>query len=228
MGQFNLQSTFLGLGPGTKDLEDQAGAVQHLGLPGLFQIALLNGCQRMVDNDQSCIKGRNQAGKFLHLTGAEQGARLRLGKGNDARMHDVQFNGAGKSLRFFQTRGIAALVQTASCAITTATAIAAAAAGIGCLAQHGNDHDGLFSRTLFGCVYLKTGFAGLFNITQALLTTAIGGCFLIRAIEHVQRFAWHNGRYGMFINQLRVTITTQQQAEIIEPGHNAGQLHAVD
>src|SRR5476649_2259834 len=38
----------------------------------------------------------------------------------------------------------------------------------------------------------------------------------------------HDGRYGVLVDQLRVPVPSQQHAEIIEPGHDALQLHPVD
>ena len=42
--------TFFGLGTCAEDLKDQTRPVQYLGIPGLFQISLLYGRQRMIDN----------------------------------------------------------------------------------------------------------------------------------------------------------------------------------
>ena len=52
MRQFDLQRAFLGAGATAEDFEDQPGAVEHLGVERLFEIALLHGRQRMVDDDQ--------------------------------------------------------------------------------------------------------------------------------------------------------------------------------
>ncbi len=48
------------------------------------------------------------------------------------------------------------------------------------------------------------------------------------AIEHLNRLARHDRRDGMFINELRVPVTAQQYAEIVERGHDTGEFHAVD
>jgi len=41
VGQFDLQSPFLRAGAMAEDLENQAGAVQDLDVPGLLEVALL-------------------------------------------------------------------------------------------------------------------------------------------------------------------------------------------
>jgi hypothetical protein len=38
----------------------------------------------------------------------------------------------------------------------------------------------------------------------------------------------HDRGYGVLVDQLRVAIAPQQDAEIVEPGDHALQLHAVD
>ncbi len=43
MGELDLQPSFSRPRPPAEDLEDQAGAIEHLGVPGLLQVALLNG-----------------------------------------------------------------------------------------------------------------------------------------------------------------------------------------
>ena len=40
--------------------------------------------------------------------------------------------------------------------------------------------------------------------------------------------AGHDGRDRMLVHELRVTVAAQQHTEIVEPGHDALQLHAVD
>jgi hypothetical protein len=38
---------------------------------------------------------------------------------------------------------------------------------------------------------------------------------------------WHDRGYGVLVDELRVAVAAQKQAEIVEPGHYALQLHAV-
>ena len=52
MRELDLQPPFPRLGALAEDLEDQAGAVEDLGAPGLLEVALLHRAERVVDDDQ--------------------------------------------------------------------------------------------------------------------------------------------------------------------------------
>ena len=49
--QFHLQAAFAGAGARGEDIEDELGAVDDLGIEGLFQVALLGGGQVVVEDD---------------------------------------------------------------------------------------------------------------------------------------------------------------------------------
>ena len=50
MGEFDLQRTFAGHRALAEDVQDQAGAVDHLAAPVPFQVALLHGAERRIDD----------------------------------------------------------------------------------------------------------------------------------------------------------------------------------
>ena len=55
MRKLDLQRAFLGGSTAAEDFQDETGPVDDLAVPFLFQIALLNRGQRMIDDDQTGI-----------------------------------------------------------------------------------------------------------------------------------------------------------------------------
>jgi hypothetical protein len=51
---------------------------------------------------------------------------------------------------------------------------------------------------------------------------------LVDLVEQLNGLPWHDGRNGVFVNQLRVAIPAQKDAEIIEPGDHTLKLDAID
>src|SRR5262249_9264176 len=51
---------------------------------------------------------------------------------------------------------------------------------------------------------------------------------LLGPFEQLDRMTRHDRRDRVFVDQLRVPVATQKDAEIIEPGHDALQLNPVD
>ena len=92
--QFDLQPPLMGAGALTKDFENQAGAVDNLGLPAAFQIALLYRRERPVDDDKTNRVLGNQFPQFLDIAAAEQGARRRPRDAHDFGAHDLEIDGA--------------------------------------------------------------------------------------------------------------------------------------
>jgi hypothetical protein len=48
------------------------------------------------------------------------------------------------------------------------------------------------------------------------------------AFEHLHRLARHDRRDGVLVDKLRMTIATQQDAEIVERRNNAREFYTVD
>src|SRR5215203_7292268 len=49
----------------------------------------------------------------------------------------------------------------------------------------------------------------------------------VHLVEELHRAARHNRRDRVFVDQLRVAVTAQEYAEIVEPRHDALQLHPI-
>ena len=103
MRQIDLQRAFLRGGAAAENLQDEAGAVDDLGVPFLFEIALLHGRQWMIDDDEAGILRIEHARDFLDLAGSEQGRRARLRHRYDQAFDDIEIDGARQPLGLFQS-----------------------------------------------------------------------------------------------------------------------------
>ncbi len=104
MRQFDLQRAFLGLGAAAEDFEDQPGAVEHLGVPGLLEIALLDRRQRAIHHHQFDVVPGDQAGDLLDLALAEIGRGPDLADRRDQRFGDHEVDGAREAGGLLQPR----------------------------------------------------------------------------------------------------------------------------
>ena len=62
-----------------EDFENKPGPVENLGIPGLFEVALLDGRQRVVDDDDLDLLRGHDSADFVHLARAEECGGARLG-----------------------------------------------------------------------------------------------------------------------------------------------------
>ena len=74
--QLDLQTAFSGRRAFTEDLEDQTGAVDYLGVERLFEIFLLDGSERRIDDDQ--LRFGHARGGALDVSCVERAALGRL------------------------------------------------------------------------------------------------------------------------------------------------------
>ena len=74
--------------------ENQPGAVEHLGVPGLFQIALLHRRERAVHHHDAGFETFNETGDLLDLALAEIGRRMQRAERHDTGLLDRKIDGA--------------------------------------------------------------------------------------------------------------------------------------
>ena len=104
-GHLDLKHTFARAGAVGKDLEDQTRPVQQLHAPVLFEIALLHGADRAVDQDQLDLGRLQPRLQLFGLAGAEQLAGMHLGQRDNLGSDDLQpRQSRGQRDRFFKRR----------------------------------------------------------------------------------------------------------------------------
>ena len=90
MREFDLQAALRRRRAFTEDFEDQARPVDDLALQPVFEVALLDGAERTVDDDQLGLMQFAVGRDSLDLTGTEQSRWLRLANRQDIGLGDDQ------------------------------------------------------------------------------------------------------------------------------------------
>ena len=104
MRVLDLQRAFAGARAPAENFQDKAGAVEHLGAPGLFQIALLHRRERAVHHHDAGLVGFDEPGDLFDLAFAEIGRRPHGAEHHDAGLRDVEIDGARKPDRLVEAR----------------------------------------------------------------------------------------------------------------------------
>src|SRR3954451_24694074 len=102
MRKLDLQRAFLGLGAAAEDFEDQPGAVEHLGVPGLLEIALLDRRQRAIHYHEFDVMPADEPNDLLHLALAEGGRWPNLADRGNQRVGDSEVDRAREANGFLQ------------------------------------------------------------------------------------------------------------------------------
>ncbi len=98
--QFDLQPAFLAARPIGKNLKNEPGAVENLRVPGLFEVALLDRAQHVVDNRNRDIPRLDNRSKFLDFPRPQKGRGPGLGERNCTAETDVKTDCVCKTGRF--------------------------------------------------------------------------------------------------------------------------------
>src|SRR5438105_60053 len=83
MRKLDLEHAFAGMSTAAKDFENEAGAVENLGIPGALQIALLDRRKRGVDDDEIGLALLHDSGDLGDFARAEKSRRSWFGKRSD-------------------------------------------------------------------------------------------------------------------------------------------------
>ena len=100
----DLQRPFPRLRPPAEDFQDQPGAIEHLGDPGLLEIALLHRRERGVQDHEPGRMGLYQPGDFFDLAFADECRRRDRGERHETRLDHFEIDCARKSDGFVEPR----------------------------------------------------------------------------------------------------------------------------
>jgi len=104
MRVLDLERALSGAGAPAENLKNEAGAIEHLGAPGLFQIALLHRRERAVHHDNAGLVGFDEPGNLFDLAGAEIRRRPQRAEHDDAGLCDIEIDGARKADGLIEAR----------------------------------------------------------------------------------------------------------------------------
>ena len=104
MRELDLERAFPGLGAAAEDFQNQSGTVEHLGVPGLLEIALLDRRQRAIHHHKFDLVPGDQSDDLLDFALAEIGRGTDLVDRSDQRIRDRKIDGARETDGLLQPR----------------------------------------------------------------------------------------------------------------------------
>ena len=110
MGQFDLQRTLFGPRATPEDFENEPSAVEHLGAPGLFQVALLYRRQCAIDHHDAGVETFHEARNLVDLALTDIGRGPDVVNRHDADFDNVEIDRTRQSDHLFEAGGGNAIV----------------------------------------------------------------------------------------------------------------------
>src|SRR3954451_9107316 len=104
MRKLDLERAFPCFGAPAENFQNEPGAIEHLGIPGLLEVALLDGRQRAIHHDKLDRMSADEAQYLLDFALAEISCRPNPGDRRDQGFRDSQIDGARKADRFVKPR----------------------------------------------------------------------------------------------------------------------------
>ncbi len=104
MGELDLEAPFPRPRALPENLQDETGAVEHLGVPRRLEVPLLDRRERMIDDDELGVLGADETRELLDLASAEQSGRPWVRNGHEPARLDVEIDGGGETDRLIEAR----------------------------------------------------------------------------------------------------------------------------
>src|SRR3974390_3103555 len=187
---FDLQRAFPRPCPSSEDFQNQAGAVDDFRTPCFLEVALLHGRDRTIHHHHGSRKAFDHSGDLVDLAFADIGGGPDFIERDQPGFDDCQVNCAGKANRLFKARLRRARVDTCACAT---------------LARWTLDPRLDDNRT--ACP--RPGWAqeiGTLVTTTYFQSDLVSGWRLLGAFEELDRVPRHDGRNGVLVHELGMSI----------------------
>src|SRR5260370_23886501 len=104
MRVLDLQRSFARMGALPENFQDQPGAVEHLGVPGLLEVALLHRRDGAIHDDEIDLEGLGDPGDLVDLALAQVGRGPDVGDRDQPGLDHLEIDRAGKPDGFVEPR----------------------------------------------------------------------------------------------------------------------------